>query len=130
MGRVPGSKNKAKKKKVYKKAHQTHCRPRDIDQIQDDLQKEKEKGAKMTFHEDDDLAGQGQFYCTPCARHFSDQGCLDVHSTTKLHKRRLKDVARQKYTQEEADRGSGKSKEVLPPAHPELAAARNAHMET
>ncbi len=129
MGRVPGSKNSAKKKKVYKKAHATWCRPRDIDQVQDDLRKEKEQGAKMSFHADDDLPGLGQFYCTPCARHFSDQGTLDNHCTSKPHRRRLKDVAREQYTQEEADRGAGKSKEILPPAHPELSNAKKRNMD-
>lgn len=33
---------------------------------------------------------------------------------------RLKDVRQEKYTQEEADRGAGKTVEKLPPAHPGL----------
>ena len=39
---------------------------------------------------------------------------------------RMKDVRQEKYTQEEADRGAGKTAEKLPPAHPELARARSA----
>ena len=79
MGRIPGSKNNAKKKKVYKKAAQTWCRARDIDQVQDDLKKEEVTKKKMEFEADDDLAGMGMFYCTPCARHFIDQETLDTH---------------------------------------------------
>jgi hypothetical protein len=120
MGRVPGSKNSAKKKKVYKKAHATWCRPRDIDQIQDDIKKENSVGKAMQFDHDEDLPGMGQFYCTPCGRHFTDQATKDAHCATKVHKRRLKDIAQEQYSQAEADRGSGKTKEILPPAHPEL----------
>jgi len=36
---------------------------------------------------------------------------------TKVHKRRLKDVAQKQYSQEEADAAVGKTKEKLPPAH-------------
>jgi hypothetical protein len=34
--------------------------------------------------------------------------------SSKIHKRRLKDVAQEQYTQEEADRAAGKTKEILP----------------
>jgi bud site selection protein 20 len=118
MGRVPGSKNKANKNKQYKKASRTRCRNRDIDQIQDDLEKEKMHDAKMSFEVDDDLTGLGQHYCIHCARHFADEITLDRHKGTKAHKRRLKDVKGEKYTQDVADFGAGKTKEILPPAHP------------
>ena len=118
MGRVPGSRNGTNKKKVYKKAAKTWCRARDLDQVQDDLAKEKERGKKLEFEVDDDLPGLGQFYCTSCARHFSDQATLDGHLVTKLHKRRLKETKQEKYTQDIADMGAGKTKEILPPAHP------------
>lgn len=88
-------------------------RTRDIDQIQDDIAKE----APPAFDADDDLPGQGQFYCVHCARHFQDQATLDIHETTKVHKRRLKDVAQPKYTQYDAEAAAGKTAERLPPAH-------------
>jgi hypothetical protein len=118
MGRVPGSKNNAKKKKVYKKAVKTWCRPRDLDQVQDDLAKEERDGKKLAFELDDDLPGLGQYYCTPCARHFDNQVTLDCHIATKQHKRRLRETRQEKYTQDTADMGAGKTKEILPPAHP------------
>jgi hypothetical protein len=31
----------------------------------------------------------GQYYCTPCGRHFIDEKTRDVHLKTKVHKRRL-----------------------------------------
>ena len=113
MGRVPGSKNNTKKNKQFKKASKTWCRARDIDQIQDDLEKEK-AGRKMGFEIDDDLPGLGQFYCVHCARHFADLITLERHRDTKAHKRRLKDVKQEKYSQDVADFGAGKTKEILP----------------
>ena len=63
-------------------------RRKDVDQIQDELVVEEEKGEETTFDVDDDLPGQGQFYCTPCARHFTDGPTKAKHLKAKLHKRR------------------------------------------
>ncbi|KAL3656583.1 hypothetical protein V7S43_018581 [Phytophthora oleae] len=106
------------KKKQYKRGHATKNRSRDIDQIQDDLRVEKTTGKVMAFEEDEDLPGLGQFYCTPCGRHFIDAKSRDVHLKTKVHKRRLKDVAQKQYTQNEAMQGAGKGVETYTPAHP------------
>uniref|UniRef100_M4BY68 C2H2-type domain-containing protein n=1 Tax=Hyaloperonospora arabidopsidis (strain Emoy2) TaxID=559515 RepID=M4BY68_HYAAE len=78
------------KKKQYKRGHATKNRARDIDQIQDDLCVEKVTGKQMGFEVDEDLPGLGQFYCTPCGRHFIDGKTRDVHLKTKVHKRRAK----------------------------------------
>src|SRR5688500_2647782 len=88
MGRVRNSRRRTSKNKVYKKSHATCNRSRDIDQIQDDLAKEKEVGAKVEFEIDEDLPGLGQHYCTPCGRHFHDKDTLETHEKTKLHRRR------------------------------------------
>ncbi|KAE8882018.1 hypothetical protein PF005_g7535 [Phytophthora fragariae] len=105
------------KKKQYKRGHATKNRSRDIDQIQDDLRVEKLTGKNMNFEEDEDLPGLGQFYCTPCGRHFIDEKTRDVHLKTKVHKRRMKDVAQKQYTQNEAMQGAGKGVEAYKPAH-------------
>lgn len=63
-------------------------RRKDIDQIQDELAAEEEKGEETKFEIDDDLPGQGQFFCTPCARHFTDAETRRIHIRSKLHKRR------------------------------------------
>lgn len=57
MGRVRTSSRKTSKNKQYKKALCTARRPRDIDQIQDDLKKEEQMGEKLQFEVDDDLPG-------------------------------------------------------------------------
>mmetsp|Transcript_56289 Transcript_56289/g.98803 ORF Transcript_56289/g.98803 Transcript_56289/m.98803 type:complete len:129 (-) Transcript_56289:117-503(-) len=117
MGRVRNSRRRTRKNKEYKKGIDTKRRPRDVDQIQDDIAKEAELGKKMEFEYDEDLPGLGQFYCTQCGRHFGDQSTLDIHTDSKLHKRRLRTLAIEQYTQDEAERAAGKTKEVLPPAH-------------
>ena len=104
------------KKKKYKRACSTARRARDIDQIHDDLER---GGIKFEF--DEDLPGGGQFYCVYCARHFISKPVLEEHTRTKAHKRRRKELIMEaKYTQDEAEMGAGKTKEDLPPAHPDL----------
>ena len=83
MGRVRNKRARTTKNKVYKKTHDTKRRPRDVDQIQDDMQKEN-----MTIEFDEDLPGGGQFYCLTCARHFINQDHLDSHISSRAHKRR------------------------------------------
>lgn len=118
MGRYRNARTRTTKKKDYKKQHDTKRRRRDIDQIQDEILKVEETGKDMTFEEDDDLPGMGQFYCIECGRHFANQLTLLGHKKSKLHRRRLKDIAQPKYTHEEAMIAAGKTIEVLPPAHP------------
>ena len=86
------------------------------DQIQDDLKREKLTGIpmKMTFAPDDDLPGLGQHYCVYCARHFNDEATLEKHTKTKDHKKQKNKTMQKQYTQEEAEWGAGKSKEILP----------------
>ena len=84
MGRVRVSRRRCSKNKEFKKHHDTKRRRRDIDQIQDDLTKEKVTGEAFVFEVDDDLPGMGQFYCTECARHFHDNSTLEVHRKTKV----------------------------------------------
>jgi hypothetical protein len=114
MGRVKVSRRRTSKNKQFKKQHDTKRRRRDVDQIQDDIAKTNHTGAQIAFDDTEDLPGLGQFYCICCARHFQDEVTLSAHNKSKDHKRRLKDVAQQKYTQAEADWAAGKSREILP----------------
>eukprot|EP00596_Hydrurales_sp_CCMP1899_P010978 CAMPEP_0119041556 /NCGR_PEP_ID=MMETSP1177-20130426/12549_1 /TAXON_ID=2985 /ORGANISM="Ochromonas sp, Strain CCMP1899" /LENGTH=126 /DNA_ID=CAMNT_0007007701 /DNA_START=52 /DNA_END=429 /DNA_ORIENTATION=+ len=126
MGRVRTSRRKTCAKKEYKKAFKTDNRARDVDQIQGDLLLEKEKGSKMAFEVDDDLPGLGQFYCTPCGRHFFDEASLTTHASSRGHVRRMKDVQQKRYTRDESEMGAGKSVEILPSVN----ALRGAAMES
>lgn len=81
-------------------------RPRDIDRIQDDIAKVA-AGGELPELLDDDLPGGGRHYCLPCARHFVSADVLAVHLAAKVHKKRVKIVAEEQYTQREADAGAG-----------------------
>ncbi|OQS01339.1 hypothetical protein ACHHYP_01367 [Achlya hypogyna] len=122
-GPTTGKKGAHCKKKGYKRGHATKSRSRDIDQIQDDLKKEAATGKPMAFEVDEDLPGLGQFYCTPCGRHFMDAVARAVHIKSKVHKRRLKDVAQEQYSQKEAERAAGKSVEAYVPIRAKTDAA-------
>lgn len=106
------SKNKKYKRKVWL------CRrAKDVDQIQDEMEKAEETGKPIAFDYDDDLPGGGQFYCVETARHFADAKALADHKKTKAYKRRIKELKEEKYSQDVADWAAGMTKEKLPPAH-------------
>lgn len=106
------SKNKQYKRKVWL------CnRDKDVDQIQDEIEKSQETGQPITFAYDDDLPGGGQFYCVETGRHFADAKSLADHKKTKFYKRMVQKLKKEKYTQQVADWAAGMTKEKLPPAH-------------
>lgn len=49
----------------------------------------------------------GQFRCIPCDRYFVDQFTMDEHKKSKVHKRRIKLLKEDPYTQLEAERAAG-----------------------
>lgn len=64
---------------------------------------------------DEDLPGGGRFYCAETARHFISQAALDGHKKTKMFKKRCKELKIKPYTQEDADRAGGITKETYAP---------------
>jgi bud site selection protein 20 len=92
-------------------------RNKDIDQIQDEIEKSVETGVAKTFEYDDELPGGGQFYCVETGKHFANAEALAGHKKTKRFKRRVRDLKKEKYTQEAAEWAAGMTKEKLPPAH-------------
>jgi bud site selection protein 20 len=105
------------KKKQYKRKVWLCHRDKDVDQIQDEIEKGMHS-EKPTF--DDELPGGGQFYCVETGKHFINSEALEKHKKTKFFKRRLKQLQEEKYTQQTAEWAGGMTKEVLPPAHPDL----------
>ena len=92
-------------------------RQKDIDQIQDEIEKSNETGKPITFDYDDELPGGGQFYCVETGRHFADAKALEDHKKTKFYKRRLRELKKEKYSQDVSEWAAGMTKEKLPPAH-------------
>lgn len=89
MGRTRNHRSRTTKNKQYKKSHDTKRRAKDIDQIQEELEKVQQGQTQpISFDFDDDLPGGGQFFCITCARHFADTSTLEKHNETKPHRRR------------------------------------------
>ncbi|KAL7470382.1 hypothetical protein ACHAXS_010600 [Conticribra weissflogii] len=113
--RKKGARSKIKK---YKRKTWLCNRARDTDQIQDEIEKSQVTGVPADkFEFDDELPGGGQFYCVETGQHFADAKALADHKKSRYYKRRCKELKEEKYTQEEAERAAGMTKENLPPAH-------------
>lgn len=84
---------------------------KDIDQVVGDLQPEN-KEKLINQEKDEDLPGQGQFYCVECSRYFINEKGLSDHNKSKPHKKRLKELKETPYSHEEAERAAGMSKET------------------
>lgn len=68
------------------------------------------KNADELLHQEIDLdvTGFAQFYCLHCAKHYINQRALDDHFKTKVHKRRMKALELEPYTDKEADLAAGR----------------------
>ncbi|KAH9500643.1 hypothetical protein Btru_077182 [Bulinus truncatus] len=97
--------------KPLKEKYKTKRRTRDLDQIHEDL---KSPESLMKQAVDLDKPGAAQFYCLTCAKYFINDTALKDHFKSKPHKRRLKALETEPYTQEEADRAAGMGSYVAP----------------
>jgi len=102
MGRLRRTRTPVKNKQ-HKKGLLTKNRPKDLDQIQDEMKTLDPNNMPI----DPDLPGLGQFYCITCARHFINAVTLAVHNKTKPHKRKIKLALEKPYSQAEADAAAG-----------------------
>ncbi|KAM4698985.1 zinc finger protein 593 [Discoglossus pictus] len=105
--------HKSDKKKNISKLWKTKRRVKDLDQIHVDLQPEIARKL-LTQELDYTLPGNAQHYCLHCARYFVDLKTLKEHFKTKVHKRRLKQLKDEPYTQEEAERAAGMGSYIAP----------------
>ncbi|XP_060734942.1 zinc finger protein 593 [Tachysurus vachellii] len=101
------------KKKNIAKTWKTKRRTKDLDQIHTDMI--PANAANLLKQEVDyDVTGFAQHYCLHCARYFVDLKALKEHFKTKVHKRRLKQLKEEPYTQAEAERAAGMGSYVPP----------------
>ncbi|XP_004678704.1 PREDICTED: zinc finger protein 593 [Condylura cristata] len=63
---------------------------------------------------DPDLPGGGLHRCLACSRYFVDSANLKTHLRTKDHKKRLKQLSVEPYSQKEAERAAGMGSYVPP----------------
>lgn len=91
-----------------KKAQKTKRYRRETDRILlEDMADGRKLAALQKQPLDEYLPGLGQHYCVPCARYFESENALLNHTFTKVHKRRVRDLKRGPYTQEEANAAAG-----------------------
>ncbi|KCV69692.1 hypothetical protein H696_04099 [Fonticula alba] len=105
-----------KNNKEFRKSIRTRRRPRDLDQIYEDIH-DPAKNQKMTNQpEDEDLPGLGQFYCLECARYFEGPDHLSKHKLSKQHKQRVRELKDEPYTHEEAEAAAGMGRAIKSPS--------------
>ncbi|KAL0234592.1 hypothetical protein PCE1_001628 [Barthelona sp. PCE] len=102
----PGRRRRLKRGKTSSKVR-ARFEVRDIDEIQEDLKTEGVVEKIMCRDLDDRLPAQGRFFCMACDQYFMTKHDLEHHSRTKRHKKRLKLLKEQPYTQKEAEWASG-----------------------
>jgi len=84
------------------KIKRKHIRRKDIERIYDDVNIESKRQKLENQEIDVDLPGEGQFYCIPCARHFTSEETRAAHIKTKKHKRRMVLLKVKPYTVDES----------------------------
>ncbi|PWA22578.1 hypothetical protein CCH79_00015133 [Gambusia affinis] len=105
--------HKGDKKKNIAKKWKTKRRTKDLDQIHSDMK--PETAAKLLRQDVDyDVTGCAQHYCLHCARYFVDMRSLKEHFKTKVHKKRLKQLREEPYSQAEAERAAGMGSYIAP----------------
>lgn len=85
----------------------TRRRLRDLDQIVQDLRSPKHLAQWKSLKPAEDLPGLGQFYCVECAKWFEGENSLLTHRKGSTHKRRVKALKGEPYTQREAEAAIG-----------------------
>lgn len=80
---------------------------RGLDQAHADVASKKHLQRHLETHAPEDLPGFGQHYCVECAKFFESQANLDKHVKGKPHKRRLRQLKEDPYSQKEAEAAVG-----------------------
>ncbi|KAK1709073.1 zinc finger-containing protein [Colletotrichum lupini] len=81
----------------------TRRKTRDVDQIKADLRSPRHLQRFTGLKAKEDLPGLGQHYCIECAKWFETEVSLVGHRKGKPHKRRVKQLKEEPYTQKEAE---------------------------
>jgi bud site selection protein 20 len=81
----------------------TRRKTRDIDQIKADLTVHKHLARYCRTKAPEDLPGLGKWYCIECAKWFESEATLNGHERGKPHKKRVKQLREEPYSQKEAE---------------------------
>lgn len=97
MPAIRGSKSKKKTRRYT----------RDLDQIHADVTSSRHLQQYVDTKAPEDLPGFGQWYCVDCAKWYESEVNFDAHKKGKPHKRRVKQLQAEPYTQAEAEAAVG-----------------------
>ncbi|KAG7127446.1 Zinc finger protein bud20 like [Verticillium longisporum] len=81
----------------------TRRKTRDLDQIKADLLSPKHLRQYKETKATEDLPALGQHYCIECAKWFDTETNLVSHRKGKPHRRRVKELKEEPYSQKEAE---------------------------
>ncbi|GAP85226.1 putative zinc finger protein [Rosellinia necatrix] len=85
----------------------TRRKTRDLDQIKSDLLSPKHLSQYKDVKSKEDLPGLGEWYCVECAKWYDTEANMVLHLKGKPHKRRVKQLREEPYTQKEAEAAVG-----------------------
>jgi len=85
----------------------TKRRTRDLDQVRADLNSPKHLSQYKSTKAAEDLPGLGRHYCVECAKWFESEYNLVAHRKGKNHKRRIRLLREEPYTQKVAEAAVG-----------------------
>ncbi|KAM0818517.1 putative Zinc finger protein bud20 [Seiridium cardinale] len=91
---------------------------RDLDQVKADLLSPRHLSQWKDTKSSEDLPGLGKWYCIECAKWFEGEASLVLHRKGKPHKRRVKQLKEEAYTQKEAEAAVGLRTDNVGPARP------------
>jgi bud site selection protein 20 len=97
MPAIRGAKSKKKTRRTTRGIDQVHC----------DVASKKHLQQHLNSQAPEDLPGLGQHYCVECAKFFESQTNLEEHTKGKPHKRRLRQLMEEPYSQKEAEAAVG-----------------------
>ncbi|KAI0389016.1 zinc finger protein [Xylariaceae sp. FL0594] len=108
----------------------TRRHTRDLDQIKADLTNPQHLAQYQNTKSKEDLPGLGRWYCTECAKWYDTEVNLVVHRKGKPHKRRVKQLREEPYTQKEAEAAIGLGVSNRDPFKAETSASDEVEMAT
>lgn len=85
----------------------TRRRARDLDQVHSDLRDARHLALYKDTKAAEDLPGLGEHYCVECAKWFEGEHNLVAHRRGKPHKRRVRQLKDDPYTQKDSEAAVG-----------------------
>ncbi|KAL0634586.1 hypothetical protein Q9L58_006473, partial [Maublancomyces gigas] len=79
----------------------------DLDQVHADIRSPKRLAQLKALVPDEEKPGLGLYHCVECAKYFESEYNIAAHRRGKNHKRRVRMLNEEPYSQKEADAAAG-----------------------